>query len=208
MNLYRKTYLCICEGQQEKLYLKRIAALLKKWPERVVTFNTMLDNPERLKKTYTEYDNAALFDYDFNEDVFSNNIEICDRLKKTNNSLKRKSSKNIYHAYSNVNFDLWLILHKEDYNKSVSKNDAYVANVKRIYGLTPKENIKCKSVIDKILAQISLNDVKKAIERANLIRERKLDSDKVLIGSSICYPNPDFSIHEFLKAVLVDCGEM
>ena len=38
--MYRKTYFCVCEGQQEEMYLKHIAFLLKKFPERVVTFNT------------------------------------------------------------------------------------------------------------------------------------------------------------------------
>lgn len=107
-----------------------------------------------------------------------------------------------------MNFDLWLILHKEDYNKSVSSNDAYVEDVRKIYGLGATENIKKKSVIEKILVQITLDDMKKAMERASNIRERKLDSDKMVIGSSVCYPDPDFSIHEFLKAVLLDCGEV
>lgn len=59
MGLYRKTYLCICEGQQEELYLKHVASLLKRLPERMVTFNTMVGDPCRLNKTYTEYDNVA-----------------------------------------------------------------------------------------------------------------------------------------------------
>lgn len=59
--MYRKTYFCVCDGQQEEMYLKHVAFLLKKFPERVVTFNTTCALPERLEKTYTEYDNAALF---------------------------------------------------------------------------------------------------------------------------------------------------
>jgi len=76
MNLYRKTYLCVCEGQQEELYLKHVAILLKKLPERVITFNTIIGNAIRLEKSYTEYDNASLFDYDFNKTQFTNNIKI------------------------------------------------------------------------------------------------------------------------------------
>ena len=36
--MYRKTYFCVCDGQQEEMYLKHVAFLLKKIPERVVTF--------------------------------------------------------------------------------------------------------------------------------------------------------------------------
>lgn len=32
----RRTYLCICEGQQETMYLAHIARLLTHFPERVV----------------------------------------------------------------------------------------------------------------------------------------------------------------------------
>lgn len=208
MKLVRKVYLCVCEGQQEELYLKHLASLLKKLPERIITFNTIIGNPDRLNKTYTEYDNVALFDYDFNEVEFKNKIKICDQLKKINKSTKRTSKKKILHAYSSVNFDLWLILHKEDYNKSVCSNDAYVKDVRRIYGLNNDDDIKNKNNINKILSQITLNDVKKAIERANNIRKKKIDKDKIIIGSTVCYPNPDFSIQDFLKTVLLDCGEM
>ena len=52
--MYRKTYFCVYEGQQEEMYLKHVAFLLKKFPQSVVTFNTAHDLPERLKKNYTE----------------------------------------------------------------------------------------------------------------------------------------------------------
>jgi len=207
MGFYRKTYFCVCAGQQEELYLKRVAFLLKKLPERVVTFNTVMGQPSRLKKTYTEYDCAALFDYDFNDVYFKNNIQICDKLNNENKQKKRKSGKNVYHAYSNVNFDLWLILHKEDYNRTVFKNDAYIPEVRRVYGLGNNDDIKNRNIICKILEKIELDDIKKAIERATKIREGKISDDKVVLGSTIYYANPDFSIHEFLKKVLIDCGE-
>lgn len=208
MSLYRKTYLCVCEGQQEELYLKHIAYLLKKLPERIVTFNTIYGFPDRLKNSYTEYDNVALFDYDFKDIQFENNIKICDDLKKLNKSTKRKSGKKVYHAYSNVNFDLWLLLHKEDYNKPVYNTNAYIKDVRRIYGLGSEDDIKNKNVIEKILSQITLDNVKEAIIRAENIRKRKIDTDKKIIGSSFCYSNPDFSIHKFLQIVLSDCGEL
>lgn len=41
----RRTYLCICEGQQETMYLAHIARLLTRFPERVVKFNTTIGPP-------------------------------------------------------------------------------------------------------------------------------------------------------------------
>lgn len=208
MGFYRKTYLCICEGQQEEMYLNHLAYLVKDFPNKVIKFNTIIDRPYRLNKTYEEYDSAAVFDYDFNDIEFKRNIELCDRLDNSSKGKKKIKGKRVYHAYSNVNFDLWLILHKEDFNSPVFKNDAYISDVKRIYGLGSRENIKNEGTIKKILEQITLEDVKDAINRADEIRRKKLDKDKMFIGSTDYYTNPDFSLHEFIRTVLKDCGQL
>jgi hypothetical protein len=206
MKLYRKTYLCVCEGQQEVMYLNHLASLLKQMPQRIVTFNTSEGNARKLIKNYTEYDNACLFDYDFEETQFKDNIEICTSLQRKSSSIK--NGKKVYHAFSNVNFDLWLVLHKESFNRPVTSNDAYVASVRRLYSLPATIDIKSKDAMDKILSQITLSDVKAAIERADKIRSAKLTADRHIIGSMEYYDNPDFSLHEFKKVVLKECKEL
>lgn len=208
MAQYRKQYLCICEGQQEKMYLDHVASLVKEFPRKVIKFNTYIDNPHRLTKTYEDYDSGALFDYDFNEVEFKRNIKLCDKLNNEQKPAKHKKGGFIHHAYSNVNFDLWLILHKEDFNRSVSKNDAYIPDIRRIYGLASNENIKNEGVMNKILNQITLIDVKSAIERADKIKRDKNIEDASIIGSTSLYSDPDFSIHEFLRLVLKDSGDL
>ncbi len=205
---YRKAYLCICDGQQETMYLDHVAKLIKKFPQKLVKFNTFIDSPHRLEKRYEEYDSAAVFDFDFNEVEFKRNIEVCDKLNKELKPTKRKSGRHIYHAYSSVNFDLWLILHKEDFNRSVARNDAYIQDVRRIYGLKSTDNIKSEEIIKKILSQITLNDVKDAISRAEHLRKSKVKADGTKVRNTVVYSNPDFSIHEFLKAVLKDSGDL
>jgi hypothetical protein len=205
---YRKAYLCICDGQQETMYLNHVAKLIKDFPKKVVKFNTFEDLPHRLEKRYENYDSAAVFDFDYNDVEFKRNIEICDALNKRLKPSKRKEGRHIYHAYSSVNFDLWLILHKEDYNKSVSRNDAYISDVRRIFGLKSTDDIKNEDVIKRILSQITLDDVKSAIRRAESIRKNKVKADSTRIGNTTIYSNPDFSIHEFLRAVLEDSGDL
>ncbi len=146
-----------------------------------------------------------MFDYDFKEEEFRRNLTICEQLQRKS---RRGKGKNVYHAYSNVNIDLWFILHKEDFNRPVTSNDAYIADVRRIYGLGRESDIKEKANLEKILKQITLEDVKQAIRRAEQIRDSKLESDRFMVGSFTCYENPDFSLHEFLKIVLFDCGEL
>ena len=79
---YRRKYLCVCEGQQEILYLSHVARLMKDFPRKVVTFNAVKGQPHRLETGYEEYDSAALFDYDHREEQFRHSIEICDSLNK------------------------------------------------------------------------------------------------------------------------------
>lgn len=52
MKMYRKKYLCVCEGQQEEMYLKHLASLIKVHPKKAITFNTFIDSPHRLEKRY------------------------------------------------------------------------------------------------------------------------------------------------------------
>ena len=208
MAQYRKTYLCICEGLQEKMYLEHVAKLMKRFPEKVITFHTFIDSPQRLLNRYEEYDSAAIFDYDLDDVKFKKNIEICDKLNKELKPSKRKSGRHIYHAYSNVNFDLWLILHKKECSGCVWKNDAYIQDVRKNYGLKSTDNIKNEEIINKILSQITLEDVKDAIKRAEQIRSGKVKADGWNIGNTLVFSNPDFSIDQFLKTVLEDSGDL
>lgn len=203
----RMSFFCVCEGQQEQHYLTHIGRLLNRSPQRVVKFNCVVGNPHELTKkaNYYEYDKVAVFDHDMNRKAFVRALELCDRL---NSISRRRKQSQVFHAYSNVNFDLWLILHKRDYNRPVGSTDAYRTVVRDVYGLPSNADIKHANVMGRILEQISLEDVWAAIHRADVIRQSKLESDCCTIGSTKCYPNPDFSIHDFLRYVLEKCGEI
>ena len=86
--------------------------------------------------------------------------------------------------------------------------DAYVPDVRRIYRLGREADIKEINVIDRILHQIILDDVRSAIHRADAIRSAKPSSDAKNIHGAICYGNPDFSLHTFLRTVLMEVGEI
>lgn len=183
--MYRKTYFCACEGQQEEMYLIHLASLLKQFPTRVVTFNKVHGSAEKLEKNYVESDSAALFDYDFNDTAFGRNISLCEKLNRQ--YVRKRSDKGtVFYAYSKVNIDLWFVLHKEDYNKPVSSSHAYVADVRRIYGLSSEADIKEKANSERILTQISLDDIRSAISHAEHIRDVKLPVDRFMVGSIAC----------------------
>lgn len=199
----RKNYFCVVEGQQEIIYLKRIAALLTNFPEKVVTFNTKLGDANKLYKgsSLPDYDRACFFDHDFKKVEFERNLDTCIEL-----DLKKKDHKT-YHAYSNICFDLWLVLHKEYTTRLVSSADGYVKDVRRLYSLNDNTDIKAEDVMNKIVSQISLDEVRTAVANAQRIRNSKTSSDKKFTAEGhLYYSSPDFSIDIFLNNVLKETG--
>ncbi len=205
----KRNYFCVVEGQQEIIYLKRISALLTKFPERIVKINTALGDANKLNKNQSlpDYDRACFFDHDFNKVEFERNLDTCIKLNSKNKKARNKSEYNTYHAYSNICFDLWLILHKEFTTRLVSSADGYIDDVRRIYLLPKEADIKKEDVIEKIVSQINLDDVRTAISNAQRIRKSKLPTDELLTNEkNPYYSPPDFSIDVFLNTVLKDAG--
>ncbi len=188
--------------------MQHLSRLVSNFPNKVIQFDTTIASPIQLEKFYQDSDRAAVFDHDLNEQRFRKYVEKCDYLNKKYGPGPRKPGQITYHAYSNINFDLWLILHKENFNRPVTSNHAYQSAVRRIYGLAKDDNIKKKGAIKKILDQISLDNVKTAILRADEIKNSKLKSDMVITGQTEHYGNPDFSINYFLRQVLTESGDI
>lgn len=190
----RRQYFCICAGQQEELYLKRLSHLLQTDVRRV-TFIPKKGQPGDIRKQkHIQYDKAVLFDHDGKPDEFCKALEFCGKVKCN-------------HAYSNLNFDLWLLLHKKDFSKCVNSNKAYVKEVRDAYDLDNDADIKKRKVVEAIVEKITLSEVKDAVRRAERIRSQKLPEDAKDIFGVTCYDNPDLSIHEFIVKVFDECGE-
>ena len=89
----------------------------------------------------------------------------------------------------------------------VNSADGYIDDVRRIYSLRQNADIKEEKVIETIVSQISLDDVRTAIANAQRIRKSKLPSDKIFTDeSNFYYSPPDFSIDMFLNTVLKESG--
>ena len=107
--------------------------------------------------------------------------------------------KKIFPAYSNVSFNLFLILHKQDYNKQTTPNDNYLKDLRNAYKLDSKIDIKNETECLKIIEQINLEMVKTAIKRAKIITLESKKYNKEITKD--VYEQPFLNINEFLEQV-------
>ena len=68
-------------------------------------------------------------------------------------------------GYTNYCFDLWLILHKEDYFDIVQNQDAYADKLRQVFWVSSRCKHKKRKRVTEIVNQIGLSDIKNAIQR-------------------------------------------
>lgn len=186
----KREFRCYYEGEQERRYFKHIVRKVQEMDSGISLKFKKVNKLDVLEESSTDVPKIAVFDYDSNPKEFERKIKIC---KKTRI------------LYSNINFDLWILLHKKQFRKKVTNNDDYVDEIRKEYNLDTTADIKTADNIDKILSQIEISDVKKAIKNAEEIMNEKLESDKICVKKDFWYyPNPSMSIHKFLKDLFIE----
>ena len=193
MTRFNRQYVAYFEGLQEKLYFNYIAELIKKeYPNIQIKFNSIKNLPA-LSRNSTIMKKIAIYDYDMNEVEFRKRANI---------------NKNIEIYYSNVCFDLWLLLHKTMYEKVVNSPSDYENDIKKFYALNNNVNIKQERIINKILEQISLDEVKNAIKNSKNIINRKLNNDFIKINNKFgYYDNPATNLYEFFDSLFSEINK-
>lgn len=183
-----RKYICYFDGQQEELYVDRLKKLIGKNYHDVTIDFQKISNIYSLNRSSSSQNKIAFYDYDFEDDRFE---------EFGNLSHIRK-------IYCNVNFDLWLLMHKQPFNKIVSKNDAYVDDIIKAYNLEKGADIKKKKNIERIVNQIEIEDINFAINNAKSMMDAKNIKDIHTIGKFSYYDNPATNFHEFLEELFGD----
>jgi hypothetical protein len=199
-----QVYQVACEGSQEELYLRHLKKLINQCESRAynVDFHSYCcggGNPLAVTiraGNITVYDinsqpRIALFDYDQKDYSFQQALDYC-------------KEKKIIPAYSNLCFDLWLILHKTRFERCVNQSGQYAPTLRQIYNLPAETDIKEANVIQRILDQIQLRDVQQAIENTLIICQNNEETGEPRFTprSMRYFSNPDLRIHQFVKKVL------
>jgi hypothetical protein len=114
-------------------------------------------------------------------------------------------------AYSNLSFELWILLHKRNSVQCFSKNDSYLKLINDSFDekFECLKKYKVEKNFKRILNKITLNDVRQAIIRAKKLEERNRSNDlKIRYYGKYRYftDNPSTSVWECVEKIFRDCG--
>ncbi len=206
------------EGETEQWYLKWLQDVINDTEESKykVSFDCPVQkNPYKRAKTFIvlktenkKVDIYHLADYESDEPVHVQQFtETMDNMKKANEAGKFINYK---FGYSNLTFDLWIILHKADCNGSVSHRKNYITHINRAYkeDFESMDEYKHEDNFKRCLGKLQLSNVIDAVNRAKDIMQRNQDNNYTLHqykGYKYYKENPSLAIWEAIEKILKDC---
>ena len=206
-------YFFSVEGETEELYFQHLKKLILAEETRIANpvFQIEKCSPSKCVKKISVIHPCAItavFDVEDND---------ADHRKRFENTLKEmktaeKLGKSIKYelGYSNVDFELWIILHKKDLFGNVGNKAQYLKNINQVYGtkFEALREYKVERNFSQILSKITLDDVKAAIARAEKITKQRLAEGKPIktCGYEWFDKNPALSVHCVIKKILSECG--
>ena len=215
MRKENKTYYFSVEGETEKWYLEWLQDEInrcKTAKNSVKIISQVTSSPVSyvkrmniLKKTEVTH----IFDFESAEPEYEKRFKGVLGEMKTAQTLGRNVKYRL--GYSNLTFELWVILHKADCNGSLSDRKQYLSKINKAYGeeFEKLSDYKRETDFKRILGKLQLEDVFRAIERARRIQQKNLEDGNRLMrdyGFEYYRENPSLSIWEPVEKILLDCG--
>lgn len=208
------TYFFSVEGETEQWYLK--------WLENTINHDENITNkvsikcsvqkdPVKYAKNMTILRKTVVYhlsDYESNEPVHVNQFSTTiDRMKQAS------SDKQIVYkfGYSNLTFDLWIMLHMTDCNGSISHRRNYITLLNRACNenFENMDEYKHEDNFKRCLGKLQLSNVIAAVNRAKAIMQRNGENGYTLHeyrGYKYYKENPSLAIWEAIAKILKDCG--
>lgn len=208
-------YFFSVEGHTEELYLKHLQNLINNNEE--LTYRVKFDIKvcksvsSRAKRIVAPYKVNCfhICDYESNskehKKIFQEVLEEINDVSKINKNLNYKL------GYSNYSFELWIVNHKLQCLYPKSNRKQYLEEINKGYNknFMSLDQYKEEKNFKKILNEITLEDVVFAIKNGEKIREINTTSNKKKkeFGKFLYFEeNPDMTIHECVKRILLEAG--
>ena len=209
-----KKYYFTVEGETEKWYLDWLKDRINECEEAAykVSFDAPVEkNPLKRAKKITVVKKTEIWhlsDYESDDEIHVRQfVETMDNMK----AAKEVGKQIVYKfGYSNLTFDLWIILHKSNCNGAYAHRKNYITPLNRAYGeqFENMDEYKHEANFKRCLKQLTLENVKEAVNRAKIIMARNEENGYTLHqykGYSYYKENPSMAIHEIIEKILRDC---
>jgi len=210
-----KKYYFSVEGETEKWYLEWLKNRINECEEATckVAFDVSVQkNPLKRAKSLTVTGKTEIWhlsDYESDELIHVKQfIETMDNMKAAMNIGKQITYR---FGYTNLTFDLWIILHKINCNSSYADRKNYIDPLNRAYGesFENMDEYKHEANFKRCLKQLTLNSVRDAVARANNIMIKNQEKGYCQVeykGYKYYRENPTTAINEVIEKIMSDCG--
>lgn len=209
-----RKYFFTVEGETELWYLQWLEKLINSTEESKykVSFDCKVQkNPLKRAKSLNVTSKVEIYhlsDYESDDPVHVQQfIETMDNLKKA-----CKIGKQIIYkfGYSNLTFDLWIVLHRRDCNSSMIHRSKYLEPINRAYGehFESMAEYKHEDNFKRCLSKLDLSNVLDAVNRAKTIMRRNEERGYINCeykGYRYYKENPALLIWEPIEKILKDC---
>ena len=209
-----KKYFFSVEGETEEWYLLWLRDLINSTDHAAykVSIDCKIEkDPLKRAKGLVNTSKTEIyhfFDYESDEDVhvkrFTDTMERMKQAMSIGKQIKYKF------GYSNIAFDLWIVLHKIDCNGALPHRRGYLAYINRAFGknFESMDEYKREDNFKGCLNQLTLEDVIRAIERSERIMVRNAENGYILHnykGFKYYKENPSLAVWEAIKKIMQDC---
>lgn len=209
-----KKYYFSVEGETEHWYLKWLQDLINHTEH--AAYKVSIDcsvkkNPLKYVKSLTVVSKVEVyhfFDYESDEEIHVQRFkDTMDNMKKAQNLGKQIEYKS---GYSNLTFDLWMILHRISCNASFSHRKQYISAINKAYNekFQDMDEFKEENNFKRCLKKLQISDVNHAINQAKRIMQKNKDSGYNLLqykGYKYYKENPSLMVWEAIEKILADC---
>ena len=205
-------YFFSVEGETENLYLEHLKKLILAQELRIANPVIRVEklSPLKVVKKLPLLQPCIITSVFDVEDDTNHKLHFENILKEMKQAEKLGKSIKYELAYSNIDFELWIILHKKDLFGSIGSKNQYLSHINNIFGtkFEALKEYKEEKNFSQILSKITLDDVKKAIARTEkIMNQRKLEATLLKsYGYEWCDKNPSLSIHNAVSKILKECG--
>jgi hypothetical protein len=205
------------EGETEQWYLSWLQEMINDSADAKykVSFKISVEkNPIKYAKTLSITGKTEVFhicDYESDEECHEKNFkETMDNMKNAGNIGKQIKYK---FGYTNLTFELWMILHKEDCNAQLSHRKQYLEFINKAYSkkFRNMNEYKTEKNFKGLLSNLTIFNVIDAIKRADSImhmNEKNGYTEHEYKGYKYYKENPSMTVYDIIKTILMDCELM